>query len=346
MFLFKNIMLIVLFFAQSLCAQNVIRVFIMAGQSNMSGTANPLVSELPANILDSVPNIIIKVNGDVNYNWQALKPGLGATPHNFGPELTFGQDASAYFRGDKIAIIKFSVGGTTLNEDWRPPSSGGAVGWLYTNFINDVTSALDTLTKNYLVEIMGVCWMQGEYDALDKTKANNYQSNLGNFISDVRTQLNKSQLPFVVGMIDCSSSWKYNATVRQAEINVAKTTTAVSIFDTHSLGTDGVHYNTAGQIELGYFFFSYFDGLNRVCNTCNDETIKISPNPSIGFLKITNENVPTDYTYKIIDLKGAQVLAGKLYIGCEADISTLAAGTYFIYLNTNTTTVVKKLIKT
>lgn len=346
---FKKLILLTLFFTQILCAQNTIRVYIMAGQSNMTGTANPLVSGLPADLLDSLSNVRIKVNGDVNYNWQALRPGLGATSANFGPELTFGRDAPNYFNGDlhgdKIAIIKFSHGSTTLNEDWRPPSSGGTVGWLYTGFINDLTNSLATLDSNYQVEIMGICWMQGEYDALDITKANNYQTNLSNFISDIRAQLNLPQLPFVIGMIDDSYRWTYRAVVRQAETTVAKNTNAVSIFDTKGLGTDGIYYNMEGQLELGHFFFSNFSRLNSVCSSCNDANIKVFPNPSMGSLNITYSDIATDYSYKIRNMQGAEVLSGKLYIGYEVDISTLAAGTYFIYLTTNKTNIIKKLIK-
>ena len=260
-----RLLFVAILFSFNALAQPVLRVYIMAGQSNMSGTNNPLVSELPKNLTDSLPQVLIKVNGDATHNWGALRPGLGATSTNFGPELNFGHDAATYFNGDKVAIIKYSQGGTTLNEDWRPPSSGGTTGWLYNSFINDLITSLALLDTNYTIQVMGLCWMQGEYDALDNAKANNYQTNLTNFISDVRAALNLPQLPFAIGMIDNSVGWMYNAAVRQAEINVAHSVNKVTVFDTHGLGTDGTHYNTQGQLELGHYFFNSLNGLYSSC---------------------------------------------------------------------------------
>jgi len=311
----------------------------------MSGTDNPMVSQLPIGLSNSVPNVLIKVNGDVNYNWQSLRPGLGATPTNFGPELNLGHDAATYFNGDEIAIIKFSQGGTTLNEDWRPPSSGGTTGWLYNNFINDVRASLAYLDSNYTVQLMGLCWMQGEYDALDNAKANNYQTNLTNFISDVRAAINAPQLPVAIGMIDNSTGWTYNAAVRQAEINVSKTVNQTSIFDTHGLGTDGTHYNTEGQLELGHYFFNALTNVYVNCKTCSNTEVKLYPNPATNFFNLSYADTPTDYNYKITDMRGAEVQSGQLYVGCVIDVSLLSTGTYFVFITNTQTTMVKKLIK-
>jgi hypothetical protein len=344
----KKIILFVLFFRISVYAQlPPIRVYILAGQSNMSGTQNPLVSQLPASLKDTLPNVLIKVGGDNVYNWQTLRPGLGSQPTNFGPEITFGHDASTYFNGDKIAIIKYSYGGTTLNEDWRPPSVGGTTGWLYKNFIRDLTKYLDTLAYTNTVQIMGMCWMQGEYDARDNGKAFNYQANLVGFITDVRDTLNLPRLPFAIGMIDNTFGWTYNAIVRQAEINVAKNTDATSVFDTHGLGTDGVHYNTQGQIELGHFFFNSVNSLYSIWQAASNGTVNVFPNPTNHSFEVSYADVPADYSYKITDKKGAEVQSGQLYSGYQIDVSLLSSGTYFITLTINGTniTVKKKLIK-
>lgn len=343
-----KIALLIFLFKISLFAQlPIVRVFILAGQSNMTGTQNPLVSELPPSLKDTLPNVLIRVGGDITYGWQSLRPGLGSKPYNFGSEITFGHDAANYFKGDKIALLKYAYGGTTLNEDWRPPSSGGTTGWLYTNFIKDLGKYIDTLTPRYTVQIMGFCWMQGEYDARDADKANNYQSNLTNFIKDVRTALNLPQLPFSVGMIDNSTSWQYNNTVRQAEINVAKSTSAVTVFDTHGLGTDGTHYNTQGQIELGHFFFNSVNSLFQHWQTVSAGEVKVYPNPTNHSFNVVYADVPADYSYKITDRKGAEVQSGQLYSGYQIDVSLLPPGAYFITLTINGTniTVKKKFLK-
>lgn len=324
-----------------------IRVYIMAGQSNMTGTENPLVSQLPASLQDTLPNVLIKVGGDNVYNWQTLRPGLGSQSTNFGPEITFGHDASTYFNGDKIALIKYAYGGTTLNEDWQPPSPRGTTGWLYKNFIRDLNKYLDTLAKNYTVQIMGMCWMQGEYDARDYGKAFNYEANLTDFINAVRDTLNLPHLSFAIGMIDISDAWPYNKIVRQAQINVAKNIDAVSVFDTHGLGSDGVHYNTQGQIELGHFFFNSVNNSYRVWQFASNGGVKVFPNPTSHSFEVAYADVPADYSYKITDRKGAEVQSGQLYSGYQIDVSLLSPGMYFITLTINGTniTVKKKLLK-
>ena len=313
----------------------------------MTGTNNPLISQLPASLQDTLPNVLIKGGGDVTYNWQTLRPGLGSKPVNFGPEVTFGHDAATYFNGDKIALIKYSYGGTTLNEDWRSPSCGGTSGWLYNDFVNDLAKDLDTLAKNYTVQLMGMCWMQGEYDARDNAKALNYQNNLTNFITDVRATLNLPKLPFAIGMIDSSDPWPFNSIVRQAEVNVAKSTDAISIFDTHGLGTDGTHYNTQGQIELGHFFFNSVNSLYSQWQSVSNGAVNVFPNPTNHSFEVAYADVPADYSYKISDKKGAEVQSGQLYSGYQIDVSTLSPGTYFITLTINGTTITvkKKLVK-
>ncbi len=350
---FRNLLLIALFLTHASYAKPPIRVYIMAGQSNMSGTNNPLVIQLPASLVSTVPNVLIKVNSySVNCNWGSLRPGLGATTANFGPEITFGLDELNTLQkldttlfGSKIAIIKYAYGGTTLDVDWRPPSSGGIVGWLYKGIINDINASLATLDSTYDAQIMGMCWMQGEYDALVDTEAINYQTNLSNFIQDIRTDLNLLTMPFCIGMIDSSPHWPYNAIVRQAETNVAKSTAGVSVFDTHGLGTDGTHYNTQGQIELGHLFFRYLDDAYTTCTICNGNNTVIFPNPSIGSFSVLYSGIPSNYQYTITDMKGAEVLQGQLYIGYEVDISSLSAGIYFISLTTIEGTIVKKVVK-
>lgn len=96
--------------------------------------------------------------------------------------------------------------------------------------------------------------MQGEYDALDSIPANHYKTNLTNFIAAVRDSLQLPNLPFIVGKIDDSGNWVWNAQVRKAEDEVAASVPHVGIFDTHDIPSDGAHYSTQGQLILGKRF--------------------------------------------------------------------------------------------
>ena len=328
----KKILAILLLITSSCFAKEKINVYILAGQSNMSGTYNPLVNELPTDLKQEISNVLIAVGGEVNYPFEKLKPGLGATTNNFGPEITFGKDASA--NNEITAIIKYSYGATTLNEDWRSPSSGGQTGWLYTGLINFVRSKIASLDSSYIVEISGMCWMQGEYDALDLSKANNYKYNLTNFIVDVRNDLN-TNMPFTIGMID--TDWPYSSTVRTAELGIPNQLNQINIFDTHGLPTLNGHYNTQGQIELGHMFYSSFTTQNY-----STDNITLWPNPSNTIVNVTYPDLITDYSYKIINNLGQEITTGNLFAGKEINISSINSGNYTLLISINESKTISK----
>ena len=109
-------------------SHQILRVFIMAGQSNMEG------ADAHANRIDEYP--VFKGAGapqaDVLFTsltfqetsgsalWRPLAPG-----DSFGPEITFARKLKRSGM-DSIAIIKSAVGGTTVAFDWNPaaPTNG------------------------------------------------------------------------------------------------------------------------------------------------------------------------------------------------------------------------------
>lgn len=232
------------------------KVYILAGQSNMVGIG--MNHELSSEYLVTQENVKIYAEGTVNSSlkgvWSSLRPGFGGDSGCFGPELTFGREMSAAYPNSEILIIKCGWSATSLQSDWRSPSAGGTTGVLYTNLMETVDKALAALDKNIDYELSGMCWMQGESDACSTYGGNAYEDNLTAFINDVRKDLDASELPFVIAMIDDSSVWAENALVRQAEINVSKNVPFVGIFDTKDFDTDGTHYKTQGLLDMGVSF--------------------------------------------------------------------------------------------
>ncbi len=238
-------------------------VFLFSGQSNMSGAG--VVSELPQDLKKPVDSAIIYLasEGDANKmgKWLTLEPGFGTSmlaggKPAFGPELLFGKTISDSLPDVKIAIIKDAVSGTSLadNNGWRPPSSGGKVGTLYSNMMKHIKDALGALdTTKYNIIMAGFVWLQGEFDAMDKTQkqANEYETNLTNLIKDIRDTLNTEDLPVILPMIDAQSIWTYNAKVRAADIAVRNKLENVDTLDTKGFETDGIHYKTQGVIKIG-----------------------------------------------------------------------------------------------
>lgn len=110
-----------------------VKVFILAGQSNMEGKAKVELLEYQINQPETRDFFKhLKKDGrwverdDVWINFLdrkgKLTVGFGS-PNRIGPELEFGNTVGDYFE-EQVLIIKTAWGGKSLGRDFRPPSSG------------------------------------------------------------------------------------------------------------------------------------------------------------------------------------------------------------------------------
>jgi hypothetical protein len=225
-----------------------LKIFLVAGQSNGDGRGNP--ADLLAD-LQSPQGVPIFHNG----RWHGLQPGLTDANHPglFGPEITFGRDVAEALAGENVALVKYAWGGTNLAIDWNPDTPGAH----YSAFLNAVQQALGNVGPDYLPEIAGMIWMQGESDTGILERAENYEANLTNFIQSVRTDLDAPDMPFVIGQILDYPTYTYSDLVRAAQENVAAADRMVALVRTDDLPVipnNANHYNAAGQMELGSRF--------------------------------------------------------------------------------------------
>lgn len=132
------------------CFAQPLKVFILAGQSNMQGHASistfdslandpktaPLLQEMRGP--DGKPRVCEKVwissvgclgdaYSDLTEAKGKLTAGFGAPEHKIGPEFTFGLTMEKLLN-EPILIIKTSWGGRSLHTDFRSPS-GGPFAW-------------------------------------------------------------------------------------------------------------------------------------------------------------------------------------------------------------------------
>jgi hypothetical protein len=243
-----------------------IKVFLMGGQSNMTGFT-PL-SEITADLKHEYPEAIIWVDGQaptgLERKWMNLTAGFGHSTTVFGPELGFGPEIAKDLPNENIALLKCSWGGTNLVFDWRPPSSGKATGDLYKKFIKSVHDGIAAMPAGLKPEIAGMLWMQGEYDANNtKQAAVEYESNLTNLINDLRAEFKVPHMPFIIAQISEASAWAaFGSTIRQAQLNVSKNVPYTSMVITSDYGfTDGLHYNGPGEISLGKRFATSYSNI-------------------------------------------------------------------------------------
>ena len=213
-----------------------IRVFVLAGQSNMEGQAvvdlvhekhynggrgtlirlmeDPRKASKFRHLRDAGGKwaerddvrVWYRAGEDARLKAGKLSSGYAVYPgrHHFGPELQFG-----HVIGDAVdapvLLLKAAWGGKSLYKDFRPPSAGGDVGPYYTKMLAECHEVLDNLGKYFPdyagrgYEIAGFVWFQGWNDMFDKAAVADYESNLAHLIRDVRKHFNSARLPVVVG---------------------------------------------------------------------------------------------------------------------------------------------------
>ena len=247
----------------SLCAQRTgtspVKVFILAGQSNMEGqgvadldggdynggkgTLNSLMQEPAkapqfAHLKDTQGKWTIRHDVWVRYRREQapllhgpLTMGFSVygDAHHFGPELQLGYVVGDFFT-NQVLLIKTAWGGKSLYRDFRPPSSGGQVGPYYTKMIAEIREALTNLKTDFPsydgggYELAGFVWYQGWNDGCEpKTAVPQYETNLVNLIKDVRREFRAPSLPVVIG--ELTGPWVQApgewATLRKAQAAAA-----------------------------------------------------------------------------------------------------------------------------
>jgi len=222
-----------------------------------------------------------KENGGIG-NWAKLMPGHGTGfssnltnnhySDRFGVELSFASKLKHLYPNHKIAIIKYSRGGTSLDSiagsfagSWDPDFSGVNQ---YDYFLSTVKNALKIMDinndgKEDTLLPKGIIWMQGESDAAHTEKvAEDYYFNLKRMMLLQRAALHNNKLPIVIGKISDSRSgengktWHFLELVQYAQEKFAQNDKKASVVRTTEKYkySDPWHYDSFGFIDLGKQF--------------------------------------------------------------------------------------------
>jgi len=214
--------------------QDPVRVFILAGQSNMEGQGvvdldHPEYYNGGKGTLEHVmrtTNSPTRYAGvkDADGQWTVredvwirfktahelkrgnLSIGFAGYPgrHHIGPEFQFGRIVGDQLDA-QILLIKTAWGGKSLFRDFRPPSVGGETGTFYRQMIAEVREALARLPDEFPqydnrgYEITGFVWFQGWNDMFDEQARAQYETNLVHLINDVRAEFERPNMPVVIG---------------------------------------------------------------------------------------------------------------------------------------------------
>jgi len=267
------------------------KLYFLGGQSNMEGFG--FNKDLPSDLNSTFENVMIFQGNHVPDNdesggngvWEQLQPGHGTgytsngikNVHSdrFGPELSFGAWLQKEYPDQKIAIIKYSRGGSSLQEGasgfgtWAPDFEEGNGINQYDNFLKTLNNALAVRdidgdgTVDKLIPA-GIVWMQGEADAGKENSALVYEANLKRTMDLIRAAFRTDDLPVVIGKIADSGEDEKDGKmmdfiehVHRAQENfVKKDGHAILVSSTENYGfiKDKWHYTSRDYIHLGEEF--------------------------------------------------------------------------------------------
>lgn len=257
------------------------KVFLLAGQSNMVGWGDSL--KLPRDLQTGSDRVLMFEQG----KWQPLKPfkkasdkqqQLGMKEFSFGPEIAFAQEMQKAWPNETIGIVKFAIGGTSIlawKPDWSKQDADrvgqGKRGSLYKKLIDKLEQA----RQGRELEIVGFCWLQGGSDMKKVDVAKEYLENLESLVASVRKDTGVANLPFIYGSSRRSEipddlsklvpqkrdgAWPAAEWVLKAQWDAQQKIVDARMvilrdIETHPMN---VHYNTSGQLNVGKQFAQAF----------------------------------------------------------------------------------------
>jgi hypothetical protein len=231
--------------AMKLPAQEKLHLYLMMGQSNMSGRGKVEAE-------DRTPHPLV-IMFTTNAAWEpAVEPITHDRPKllGVGPGLAFGKMMAERNPDVIIGLVPCSLGGTPLSR-WQ---KGGD---LFSNAVHRAKLAMQTGT------LRGVLWHQGESDS-NRGKAETYGARLGQMIRDLRADLNVPDLPFVAGQLGeflytrGSNNVAEVRLVNDAIANLPQIVPQTGFVSSEGLTHKGdqLHFDTASERELGRRFAS------------------------------------------------------------------------------------------
>jgi alpha-galactosidase len=245
-------LLLLFAFSAATAADPTVKVFVLAGQSNMQGHGR-IAAEEERNqgkgslewlakrpdseprfqaLIDDEGKWVAREDVQIHYLDRSgnLAPGFGAREGLIGPELGFGQVVGDAFDAP-VLLIKIAWGGKSLGVDFRPPSSGGETGPYYLDVVRLTKESLRTAKDRFPqyeqhdLELVGFGWHQGWNDRVNQKLNDEYEENMANFIRDIRRDLGVEDLPFVIaetGMSGRSEAHPRALSLMKAQAAVAE----------------------------------------------------------------------------------------------------------------------------
>lgn len=223
--------------------------FILSGQSNAVGrNTEAEATTAGVNVTIPVPNTqFFKITADAFTDHEVLMnyyddPGIG----NYGMEHRLFFDLNASNKARSYKMLKYADGGTFLVDGLWDPDTGDRT--------NELIAAASLSGINY----NSLIWMQGEAEATDQARANNYATELTKLVARFKNEIAGMEKIYIVRLFDFSDVGVAAATVQAAYDSVAAAVSYVELV-TPPVGLtereDGIHFDASGIDNLAQHIF-------------------------------------------------------------------------------------------
>jgi hypothetical protein len=251
-------------------------VFILVGQSNMTGAD----SERSATIPGSEPgdkNVLfwnraawngVEWENDAEFHpLRAQKTG-GYCADIIGPEFAFAREMQRKGGLARLAIVKVSFPGSDLAVDWRKEPAMGKRA--YAALQEEMAQAMQALAARHETPAVNAILIhQGISDAATEAKAAAYETNLRQFLAHLRADFAKPETPIVLARENASPRMKPGLMeqVRTTIVRVAETTPRTAWINVDDLDrVKGHHFTAVAQMEIGKRYAAALIGLLATTN--------------------------------------------------------------------------------
>ncbi|KAG5627440.1 hypothetical protein H5410_012658 [Solanum commersonii] len=246
------LMIMALSYFTAIANSQVKNIFLLAGQSNMSGLGGVL-----KNIWDGIvpsecsPNpAILKL--DANLQWvEATEPLHADIDVNVTCGIGPGMPFANYLLNKTsclgiVGLVPCAMAGNKISE-WQKGT------FLYNQL---VMRAKASTVQEYGV-IRAMLWYQGESDTMSQSDANSYKEKMQQFFTDLRNDVGMPRL-LIIQVALASGGKHYTEIVREAQLNPDLANVVTVDAKGLQLQKDNLHLTASSQVLLGHMMVDAF----------------------------------------------------------------------------------------
>ncbi|KAK4374384.1 hypothetical protein RND71_005061 [Anisodus tanguticus] len=228
-------------------------IFILSGQSNMSGRGGVFNQTTLAGMVNLTWDGVVPPECQPNPSIFRLSSAQEPLHKDIdvnktcgvGPGMSFANTLKRDSNIGVIGLVPCAIGGTNVTQWARG-------GWLYNEMIRRTKAALQGGGT-----IRGMLWYQGESDAINLEDAQLYKGRLKKFFKHVRKDLQLPTLP-IIQVALATAPGPYMEVIRKAQLGIKLPNVRSVDAKGLPIGPDLLHLTTPAQVQLGQMLADAF----------------------------------------------------------------------------------------